>query len=163
MSGQWKPGDVGSIDSRGDDARVMRVRSASGLLTSWVAASGERLNPYLVPRPLVVIDPEDREQVERLLASLQGMSFSTWACGAFTCLQGALRDLADPTPPKPEEPTGLGAVVRDIEGRRWTRYDTKGDRQPWWCDGAGPEVLIERRFPYADIAAAEVLSEGVTP
>ena len=95
----YKPGDVITIGSgvRG----FVTVRG--GL--SWVYwPDGSGSHPTLVnyARRLAVIDPEDREQVERVLESLRGMSFSAHACGAFACLQVALREFADHTPPKCE-------------------------------------------------------------
>src|SRR5690348_2045025 len=74
-------------------------------------------------RPLAVIDPGDREAVRRVL-KLFGQQFTAWTPeldSNVTKLQAALREFANPTPPKPEEPTGLGAVVEDRDGIRWVR------------------------------------------
>jgi hypothetical protein len=65
----------------------------------------------------------------------------------------ALREFADLKPPKPEEPTGLGAVVQDAGGRKWTNTHRI---RAWYHSDLGPYV-------YADIDAVRVLSEGVTP
>lgn len=108
-----------------------------------------------VVRLLVVIDPEDREQVERLTGILidamhgwpepKGLSPSLVA--------DALRSLI--APPKPEEPTGLGAVVEDAEGNLWVQVYEKGlwqrsdDRDVW---------TVWEKF-----SAVRVLSEGVQP
>lgn len=58
--------------------------------------------------------------------------------------------------PKPKEPTGLGAVVEDAEGRRFVLHNLyDGDAKPW-CDedGVGHD--------WAQINAVKVLSGGVT-
>ncbi|MGZ4521040.1 MAG: hypothetical protein ACXVGA_06805 [Mycobacteriaceae bacterium] len=105
-------------------------------------------------RPLVVIDPEDREQVERLTRA---------HCAAFdsTCvqpeevnaMQAALRSLI--APPRPPEPTGLGAVVEDAEGVRWLRRHM--GEQSVWC-----HARETGWHEWSEITAARVLSEGVT-
>jgi hypothetical protein len=117
---EWQPGDV-----------VARPGGIRGI----VAERGPGCGPHLMPgdvlhvhysdgdwdlatdaiRPLVVIDPEDREQVERLVDSIlqHGYEFRD---GGTSDLAAALREFASPTPPKPDEPTGLGAVVEDAQG-----------------------------------------------
>lgn len=105
--------------------------------------------------PVVVIDPEDREQVERLVASLGALSFSVWGCGAVSAMQAALREFANPKPPKPEEPTGLGAVVVDALGGRWVRTDPGAVA---WTEWDHPVT----RAAYRNIDAVKVLSPGVT-
>jgi len=152
VSREWKPGDV---------ALVRRGPSWSGramwTLEGWIDQGGDRERVPLFDitdaRPLVVIDPEDREQVNRLDVALSAMSFSARHCGSFSVLQAALREFANPTPPKPAEPTGLGAVVEDAAGTHWVRHQTTGGGG-WYVDG------ITRS--YDDIAAVKVLSEGVT-
>jgi len=104
-------------------------------------------------RPLVVIDPEDRAQVERLCGLFLKGNDGT-AIGDANDLQAALREFANPSPPKPAEPTGLGAVVENSDGGRWVRTDVAVDR-PWW------------RYPgitsgWAQVDAVRVLSEGVS-
>lgn len=99
MSAQWKPGDVAMIEV-GCHANVHRGMFIGGGWRygddKWVAD-----DPAIVTaRPLLVIDPEDREQVERLRALLEGMSYSAWACGALDCLRTALRSLVQPEPPR---------------------------------------------------------------
>ena len=66
---------------------------------------------------------------------------------------------AQTKPPKPAEPTGLGAVVEDAEGKRWTRVEPAANatsRNPWY-----PADCDEQPEEYADIDAVRVLSEGV--
>ena len=70
-------------------------------------------------------------------------------------LQAALRSLV--TPPKPDEPQGLGAVVEDAEGRRWVRVN-ETLRAVWRPVDASTSNSFRN---YPDIAAVKVLSEGV--
>lgn len=105
-------------------------------------------------RPVVVIDPEDREQVERLTkAYCDARDGDNDLYRVSAILQAALRSLI--APPKPEEPTGLGAVVEDAEGNLWVQVYEKGlwqrsdDRDVW---------TVWEKF-----SAVRVLSEGVQP
>jgi hypothetical protein len=120
-----------------------------GVADSWAPITADA-------RPLVVIDPEDREQVEQLAAACR-TAFG-WTCGPTendtTATQAALRSLV--TPPKPPEPQGLGAVVEDAEGRRWVRGEHA------WTN-LGAKGIFLNWTAYADLAAVKVLSEGVTP
>jgi len=61
---------------------------------------------------------------------------------------------AQTKPPKPAEPTGLGAVVEDSEGFRWVRNDAPIEPS-WRCDHRGWQT-------WAKVDAVRVLSEGVT-
>ena len=107
-----------------------------------------------IVRRLVVIDPEDREQVERL--ELIYLSDEHDECiDTVECMQAALREFANPKPPKPEEPTGLGAVVEDDEGSKWVRVES---RTGWWWRNSDGGT---RRWD--DIDAVRVLGEGVQP
>jgi hypothetical protein len=107
-------------------------------------------------RPVVVIDPEDRKQVERLVENYR----THWgkAEKVADALQAALREFADPKPPKPKEPTGLGAVVEDEEGTFWVRDASVGAvvQDRYWSPSND-----DGRLAYADINAVRVLSEGV--
>jgi len=160
VSREWKPGDVAERTYLGNVGISLAVHgcliSQHGYGLHWHHANGgwDSVDGQSSYRPLVVIDPDDFKQVERLLTSLQGMSFASHACGAFSCLQAALREFANPTPPKPDEPTGLGAVVENSDGGKWVRTDAAVDR-PWW------------RYPgitsgWAQVDAVRVLSEGVS-
>ena len=63
--------------------------------------------------PVVVIDPEDREQVERLIDALanaerdKGRDYTEERSGV---MEAALREFANPNP-KPEEPLSPGAIA----------------------------------------------------
>lgn len=157
---EWKQGDVAILSLvNGSETRAL-VDSFGWSDQSGMSWALEGSRGYTSARPLVVIDPEDREQVERLRASLERMSFSPWACGAATCLTTALREFANPTPPKPDEPTGLGAVVEDAKGYRFVRgYEDEGTH-PWHIiDPAANHTFAW--WKWSDIAAVRVLSEGV--
>lgn len=106
-------------------------------------------------RRLVVIDPEDREQVERLLNGYYSEPFEDVWPRSIDKMQAAFREFANPKPPKPEEPTGLGAVVEDADGMTLVRCH-QGTR-PW-------QVLNGTSVWHWDaIDAVRVLSEGVQP
>lgn len=97
--------------------------------------------------PVVVIDPEDETTLSRLWRSLPANLVS------IDQLQSALREFANPKPPKPECPAGLGAVVEDEAGEQWVHFDSVSGW--WWRDKRG------RNARWHDITAVRVLSEGV--
>jgi hypothetical protein len=153
---EWKPGDVAMVEV-GCHANRHRGMYITG---GWRYDDDKWVNndPAIVTaRPLVVIDPEDREAVERLMADYltryDGMEAKPQP-DEVSYMQAALREFAAPTPPKPDEPQGLGAVV-EAEGAQWVRFESKTGW--WWRDKAG----TNRR--YADLAVVRILSPGVQP
>ena len=170
MSREWTPGDLALVSSwRGADLPAFRVRR-DGYGTVWcVLQDGDTrgLSDTEVgdnARPLVVIDPEDREAVERFreIAARWNarVPYADMAepgdMDETDAMQIALREFANPKPPKPPEPTGLGAVVEDAEGDQWVVASQSGlFRKATGKEGCG----AFRR--YADIDAVRVLSEGV--
>lgn len=71
------------------------------------------------------------------------------------CLQAAFA--AATSPPRPDEPLGLGAVVEDEDGRRFVRVGpTIGDFH--WRSS---EPSNSDCFPWRSVKAVRVLSEGV--
>lgn len=171
MSGrEWKPGDgdIAFISWQSQSGRsggsAIALRCSRAYDEShWRTQTFGEIADYKVTnfRPLAVIDPEDREQVERLNEAI---------CVAYgkanvldgdrvTPMQAALREFANPKPPKPDEPTGMGAVVEDAYGQRYVglgdRYSTGKLR---WKGGRGMKFTS-----YDHIAAVRVLSEGVQP
>lgn len=167
MGREWKPGDVALVTwtSSYDGEVQTQVRllvergmtdmPASERKQAWWGRDGylEAASKDIEARPLVVIDPEDREQVGQL-AGLLGEN--GWRATQAHGLRDALRSLI--TPPKPKEPTGLGAVVQEAPGAKWVRV-ARGE-YGWVRTDAMLSVREGRRF--ADIAAVRVLSEGVS-
>lgn len=151
---EWKPGDVGLIPFRGS--------KAIGLYTidGWVIPSCPQhaINGYRDVRLLVVIDPEDDEEVERLsevMCDLAGTDPSdrpaTWS------VQKALREFANPTP-RIEEPTGWGAVVEAAAYTDQIRVfvRTSATSSPWHDDSGNGHN-------WGELAEVRVLSHGVSP
>lgn len=153
MSRDWKPGDVALVgnapamyvDNSGDEYFI------SPIGTHWRSCSPER--------QLVVLDPEDREQMVALAEAWDNvrdveLGKEPMPLRAYR-MQAALRSLI--TPPRPPEPLGLGAVVEDEEGDFWVYAGTRalkdGETREWVHGG--------RARWYADITAVRVLSEGV--
>ena len=104
-------------------------------------------------RPLVVVDPEDLDlpvahALWEMMEDLGTREFNA----VRERIRGVLRALADP---KPAEPTGLGAVVRDRDGRIWVRTDVPDLA---WVHTS--PVADPMEFRWADLDVAEVLSEG---
>lgn len=130
----------------------------------WVDAEGDErlLSVESVAdhgHPLAVIDPEDREAVERLVYAYWRTDGDIPTRQGVDNMQTVLREYANPPAPKPAEPTGLGAVVEDADGQRWVRTeDYAGERvyeKPWLNAGL--------RRNWQIVAAVRVLSEGIDP
>lgn len=156
---EWKPGDVAVIRTAGGDREVVGLRDTNGWAhlrdyettmrshSLWSTASQVE-----VIRPLVVIDPEDREQARDLWAAwIDAGAHMEPGIGR---LQAALRSLV--APPKPDEPTGLGAVVEDVDGKRYIRTADTDCSTPWSYANNYSD------HEWSDVAAVRVLSEGVS-
>lgn len=176
MTREWQPGDVAmapwpqarSGEQVFSDQRVVRYESG------WALAAdpddylndGYGWSPSESARPLVVIDPENREQLERIARTTHVAL--TGDVPAWSTLSGkdqvrrmdalAMALDAELKPSKPEEPMGAGATVEDDRGDWWIRVARGADGAVWHLSGF-PEV----RAPYADINAVRVLSDGVQP
>lgn len=115
MSGEWKPGNVARTKRGGTVARTATRR--------WVLLDdGRQVNLDHEPRPLIVIDPEDLEQVERLerdLADRMGWHVTTINNARLFALQAALRSLVEP--PKPED------VLAEVFKAAWHAADARGE------------------------------------
>ena len=168
MKREWKPGDVALVMAEGGERIGFRCGVPSNMGWEYAREPGQKTwssddSGYVKPiRPLVVIDPELREQADRLAdALIDAMCKSDpgWdkarAYEVRSHMRTALREFANPTPPRPDEPTGLGAVVEDVDGDRWVLYTNPRNDAPW-CDGSAS-------VDYADISAVRVLSEGIQP
>lgn len=170
MTVQWKPGDVVAATVNGrPNVRLVAGWSKYDPQLRWCElsprwANGDDDECWFTPsqvtdhRPLAVIDPEDREQVARLTEMF-------WVNGSDDAddpkaMADALREFANPKPPKPEEPTGLGAVVLAHAGSGNREHVVRGgdsaERRPW-VDPVGDW------HSWADLREVEIVSEGVTP
>lgn len=150
MSREWQPGDVAMVKVH---VGHQETRVARGFDNRWHGQDGiYRLATDA--RPVVVIDPEDREQVTLLneLIQIQPQSDTR---PLVDVLRDALREFANPKPPKPVEPTGLGAVVEDEDGSLHVR--TSGHIvNPWRSETDGSSRS------WSLVAAVRVLSAGVS-
>jgi hypothetical protein len=93
---QWQPGDVALVG--GTDGEVVAVWQGN----QWATATARYLHDFQVTaRPLVVIDPEDAEQVERLASALTAALINVPGGGCMRpeTTQAALREFANPKPP----------------------------------------------------------------
>jgi hypothetical protein len=176
MTREWKPGDVALRVGHFGRHIALRVRQCPGAslghLEHWhfvdadvkETQCGSDFSGVAEYRPLVVIDPDSAPyrqgaDVHRFLDSLArnwSKAPDEFKMHGGTALLEWLRDQFEPPPPRPEEPTGLGAVVEDAEGRRWTRADE--GTLPWHGIVGGGATLWEN---YARIGAVKVLSDGV--
>jgi hypothetical protein len=113
------------------------------------------------PRPVVEIDPEDREQLERLVKAVivEAAAHRIDKAILTVGLRKGLRSLI--APPRPPEPQGIGAVVERRDGKRWVR----GDRLWTNLDAVGVYLNWSHweDVDTADNSVVRVLSEGVTP
>lgn len=106
---EWGPGDVTMWTAE------FRRDEVSAHVAAWDGDGWPRLSDGAYARPLVVIDPENREQVERLrdsfiFATNEGMTTGD-------AMQHALREFANPTPPTPDE---IGLLVEfHADGRQY--------------------------------------------
>lgn len=151
---------VGRGSDRFPHAPEVGVRDHSG--DRWYVA-GPRLgsqhgwydSQVEVVRHLAVIDPEDPRDVSTLIEEWDSarVHAATSSSVAFTRAASALRRYATPRDP---EPTGLGAVVVDTDGRRWVHIG----------GGHWASRLSDRTagygVGYGDIRVAEIKSEGVS-
>jgi len=166
MSGDYPIGTVATATVRGvEGVRVMLFEGGTGTrawLSSVYMKGGRAHAPHDVTdiRPLVTLDlGEDIPRLREALARWTG-----WT--SLTVEKDAIRRLLDQIeaqtrPPKPPEPQGLGAVVEDANGLRWTRVEAGADdftRNPWFPNTDGHTQPRE----YDEIAAVRVLSEGVS-
>jgi hypothetical protein len=167
MSDDFQPGDVAMVTDRVfPGPPVLRIYGEypPGENGRWYEGHGGFVRAErAVARRVVVIDPEDAEQVERL----QEIA-SRWADdvpysdmrrkGDLTytaAMQAALREFAIPTP-RIEEPQGWGAVVEDAQGKRFVFTGDRDHGGTWWLAAGEP-------FRWYAVNAVRVLSPGVPP
>ena len=120
---------------------------------------------YTLPNALRAL-AEDRERVDDLIDACDRNAIITAAANPailpratrIELMQAALRSLV--AEPEPEEPTGLGAVVKDGRGWRWMRRGGFGYR---WID-ADPVSTNEPEVAWAGLERPiTVLSLGWEP
>lgn len=134
---KWKPGDVALVNGQVALVWDDEIYPSTRLSFVYTDSDGDSCSVWTDEpgaRPLAVIDPESREQVERLVQSRLDRIWSGVTVRDSTVdeWQTALREFANPTPPKPPEPTGLGAVVEDTSGKEWLRISPSiGNPAPW--------------------------------
>lgn len=121
MNREWKPGDVALVEAGCWANRKVALRLDKG----WAHTSGVNVDldgVVVAVRPLVVIDPEDGEAVERLYRTL--VSLTTLADA--DRVQAALREYANPKPPRIDEPGTWGVVeascVHSEVRREWVKF-----------------------------------------
>lgn len=160
---EWKAGDVALVTCvpfQGPE-RTERAWVGSDLCWHFTDGAGvhtSREELVTEARPLAVIDPDDREQIERLWIVLRDGR----ALQSRDNLQAALREFADPPSPRPDEPQGLGAVVEDRAGKVWFRMSLENLTWPGevWQEQYSDD---DRWSTWADIDVARVLSPGYDP
>lgn len=148
---EWQPGDVGVSPS--GERFLVTVEGAC----AWASLYDNPVSgtPNASDRRLTVIDPDDLDAVADLWKRF-GMGVLRDDDG-ITAMQEALRQVANPTPPKPEEPLGLGAVVEAIYDNRFVRI-ASADRACWQRADDINALACE----YAEIDVVRVLSEGIS-
>lgn len=162
MVSNWKPGDVAMV--RKDGAERPAIRSMQQRW--WLLDTGTWTETVEPLRPLVVIDPEDREQVERLLhdyhrqsPAADGSECGGYCAGYVDQMQAAL---ASPTP-QIDEPTALYTVVLDNSGHEWCHIGG----QVWRSLTSSGQFMVEKHWHDSSSPLAgnvvEILSQGVTP
>jgi hypothetical protein len=157
---EWQPGDLVSALVQSRPGRRIHLAFTGTEVHPWTAldSAGGTLADCIVSdaRPLTVIDFDlwpGQESGPRAAELLRLAAEDS--TGERHLLLAWLADQIDPGPPKPDEPTGLGAVVEDDQGHVWTRADESG--MPWVSRHSGDIHWCR----WADVAAFEVLSEGV--
>lgn len=111
---EWEPGDMAMVTWYAHDKSVERAMwSGSG----WLGGPTGIIPQSMVAdaRPLVVIDPEDMEQVQRLTGDIPLADQDD--------VQQALREFASPSPRvEPER----YSVIEDADGIEWVKADEVG-------------------------------------
>jgi hypothetical protein len=142
---EYEPGTVAMATVRGvPNVRVLNATGdywahGCGVDGDSIISAGQYVTDV---RPLVTLDPEDREEVVRLVAALPHRE-SYDGESLVSQMQAALREYAKPTPPKPEVYEHLtypprGKFVEAICGKTWI---------------PNPDVTVVGRCPEcADIA-----------
>lgn len=155
---EWEPGEV---LVRNDDRGMVTRSGGTGSTALYVEfASGKTALLREVADdslPLIVIDPKDLAAIE-LLQDLYVVAERSGLSGL--SMQSALHKFANPTPPKPEEPVGLGAVVEDVKGRRFVVDFVHDDGEQRWYGPTRETGDTYGHLDYGRIAAVRILNDG---
>lgn len=154
MTRDWKPGDVAVVQmGHGPQAAIF-----TGKFWAWSDGSGPyegvshcHRNATATPAIVIELPKGCLGGWDVLVNSLVVAREKTGFTMTFDGLIEQIEAQTKVAPPKPDEPTGLGAVVEDEDGLTWVRRHPAG---PAWVNG------YQRWAAYADIAAVRVLSEG---
>lgn len=152
-----------------DDTSMVRLRVEPD--GSIYAHDSDPAAPLAIPpqcrrhiHPLVVLDLDNQEIVggsitaaDDLLTAAAYDRGEPSPAERHTLIVVAEQIAKQTRPPKPPEPTGLGAVVKDRDGQRWLRLCSRETVGMVWGK-PGTSIASLR---YDDIDAVEVLSEGV--
>lgn len=149
---EWRPGDVGLNLRWGYRGIFVENCPQHEGRNHWHNESGYADHDTDARRRLVVIDPDDRDEVERLLLAYGVVNSPGNLSRCIPTMQDALREFSEGKP-LIEEPTGLGAVVEDARGGRYVLLHP-GERCPWAVVGIGSNQR------WQDIDAVRVLAPG---
>ena len=136
----FKPGDVAILPANLSEPHTVFMTS-----NGWVDGDGDprRGLDFFANqiRSLVVIDPEDREQVGDLVNAYRGQPkwYSATARESVDCMQAALREFATPTPPRIDEP-GTWGVVEASCIHTANRFQWVHDPDGYWHQIGGPNA-----------------------
>lgn len=156
---EWEPGTVAMVNGEAKP----RVLDNDG---DWYRPGIDYIYHHqtVTVRPLLVLDPDDpdqmRELVDNFFVALSGRTYRNHARDIDDMRAAVVTMLPKPTPVKPAEPTGLGAVVEDAEGKTWVRGLGRDGTGVTWIRADSP--LPKGRCPWSQVNAVKVLSEGVT-
>ena len=145
MSEMWEPGTVAKVN---DDPRWRSVDEVG----NWRRLDGKgplrfiRVEEVHKVTPRLDLDPDDADQILQLVGHY-GFNPGMQYVNADRMTAAVRAMLPKPTPVKPEEPTGLGAVVtaRHVSdhNREWAgwrpavRIETTNPALCWWIKGPG--------------------------
>lgn len=159
MKREWQPGDVALVKNEWNvwNVAICTFRpDRPGWW--WRYGVAESWSPIVADaRSLAVIDFADREQVAVLMGHFSRECGDIFGADGVTFMQAALREFANPTPPKPEEPQGLGAVVETIRGDLFIR-DKTTTTVAHWKRARGEDAGA--RYKYRDLSVVKVHSAG---
>lgn len=180
MGRDWKPGDVAMVTGPWVRDEPDEARPASRYSDGWQAIDGAAFlfdSNVRSAHPLLIIDPagtmvgyDPDDAMHYLPAWFRIAADKSDARDRAEGREPAghgeiLRNLASQIeaqirPAKPDEPTGLGAVVEDADGNLFVRFRPDGGPAKWALATTQP---VEIAHVWSAIDVARVLSEGVTP